>query len=173
MALAASNPDLYAHVRVVVSIITGLCITTLLSGFARFGQHPRRQIVSVFHLGWAASLLFVGHSLLVVGVSPVDGAAMDLRTLLLRLLYPILYYFLFTLLFPPDLMDYSGYEEYFISRRKWIFGSLAATFIADVIDTELKGSAYVHPSVSSTPSASSRTWPYASLPCSPQTAAPS
>jgi hypothetical protein len=54
------------------------------------------------------------------------------------------YYFLCTLLFPTDLRDYSGYEEYFISRRKWFFGFLAATFVADVIDTELKGAAYVH-----------------------------
>jgi hypothetical protein len=60
------------------------------------------------------------------------------------ILYPILYYFLCTLLFPTDLRDYSGYEEYFISRRKWFFGFLAATFVADVIDTELKGAAYVH-----------------------------
>jgi hypothetical protein len=31
-----SNPDLYLHIKVVVSIIVGLCITTLLNGFARF-----------------------------------------------------------------------------------------------------------------------------------------
>jgi len=57
MAIPVSNSDLYLHVRVVISIIVGLCITTLLSGFARFVQHPRRERVSILHLGWAASLL--------------------------------------------------------------------------------------------------------------------
>jgi hypothetical protein len=57
MTLPQSNPDLYQHVRVVISIIVGLCITTLLSGFARFVQHPKREKVSILHLGWAASLL--------------------------------------------------------------------------------------------------------------------
>jgi hypothetical protein len=51
------NPELYSHVKVVISIIVGLCITTLLKGFAQFVQHPRRNKVSILHLGWAASLL--------------------------------------------------------------------------------------------------------------------
>jgi hypothetical protein len=144
MALPAPNPDLYAHVRVVISIITGLCITTLLSGFARFVQHPRRQLVSILHLGWAASLLlwvihFCGGSFACrwssSGPSRATSSSFCTQSS---------YYFLCTLLFPTDLRDYSGYEEYFISRRKWFFGFLAATFVADVIDTELKGAAYVH-----------------------------
>jgi hypothetical protein len=40
MAPPQSSPDLLPHIRVVVSIIVGLCITTLLNGFARFVQHP-------------------------------------------------------------------------------------------------------------------------------------
>ena len=60
------------------------------------------------------------------------------------ILYAILFYFLCTLLFPSDLKDYAGYEDYFLSRRKWFFGFLAATYVADVIDTSLKGSAYLH-----------------------------
>jgi len=38
----------------------------------------------------------------------------------------------------------AGYEDYFLSRRKWFFGILATTFVADVIDTSLKGSTYLH-----------------------------
>src|ERR1700679_1102855 len=57
MAIPVSNSDLSLHVRVVISIIVGLCITTLLSGFARFVQHPRRERASLLHLGWATSIL--------------------------------------------------------------------------------------------------------------------
>jgi hypothetical protein len=60
------------------------------------------------------------------------------------ILYAILFYSLCTLLFPSDLKDYAGYEDYFLSRRRWFFGILAATYVADIIDTTLKGSAYLH-----------------------------
>ena len=144
MALPESNPDLYQHVRVVISIIVGLCITTLLSGFARFVQHPKRDKVSILHLGWAASLL----------LSIIHFWWWEFRLALVQqwtfaiyffvILYAILFYSLCTLLFPSDLKDYSGYEEYFLSRRKWFFGFVAATYVADIVDTALKGSAYVH-----------------------------
>ena len=111
MSLPQSNPDLYQHVRVVISIIVGLCITTLLSGFARFVQHPRREKVSILHLGWAASLL----------LSIIHFWWWEFRLALVPqwtfaiyffvILYAILFYSLCTLLFPSDLKDYSGYED--------------------------------------------------------------
>jgi hypothetical protein len=144
MNLPQSNPDLYQHVRVVISIIVELCITTLLSGFARFVQHPRREKVSILHLGWAASLLL---SIIHFWWWEFRLALVEQWTFAIYffvILYAILFYFLCTLLFPSDLQDYSGYEEYFLSRRYWFFGILAATFIADIVDTNLKGSAYLH-----------------------------
>ena len=144
MALPASNSDLYLHVRVVISIIVGLCITTLLSGFARFVQHPRRERVSILHLGWAASLLLwiIHFWWWEFRLSMVQ--TWTFASYFFVILYAILFFFLCTLLFPSDLKDYANYEDYFISRRKWFFGILAATFLADVIDTSLKGSSYLH-----------------------------
>ena len=144
MALPAPNSDLYLHVRVVISIIVGLCITTLLSGFARFVQHPRRERVSILHLGWAASLLLwiIHFWWWEFRLSMVQ--TWTFASYFFVILYAILFYFLCTLLFPSDLKDYANYEDYFISRRKWFFGILAATFLADVIDTSLKGSSYLH-----------------------------
>jgi hypothetical protein len=137
MSLPQSNPDLYQHVRVVISIIVGLCITTLLSGFVRFVQHPRREKVSILHLGWAASLL----------LSIIHFWWWEFRLALVPqwtfaiyffvILYAILFYSLCTLLFPSDLKDYSGYEDYLLSKRRWFFGIFAATYV-DVIDTNLK-----------------------------------
>ncbi len=144
MNVPQSSPDLYQHIRIVISIIVGLCITTLLSGFSRFVQHPKRAKVSLLHLGWAVSLL-----LLIIHfwwweyrLSFVEQWSFGVYFFVI--LYPILFYFLCGLLFPSDLHDYSGYEEYFLSRRYWFFGILSATFLADIIDTNLKGSAYLH-----------------------------
>ena len=47
------------------------------------------------------------------------------------------------LLFPRDLEGYSGYEEYFISRRSWFFGLLTVYFIVDIGDTLFKGMDYL------------------------------
>jgi len=137
-------PDLYSHVRVIISIIVGLCITTLLNGFARFVQHPRRDRVSLLHIGWAASLLlwiihFWWWEFRLALVQQWTFARYSFV-----ILYATLFYFLCTLLFPSDLKDYSGYENYFLSRRRWFFGFLAATFLADIVDTRIKGSAYLH-----------------------------
>jgi hypothetical protein len=144
MTLQQSNPDLYQHVRVVISIIVGLCITTLLSGFARFVQHPRREQASLLHLGWAVSLLLwiIHFWWWEFRLSLVPQ--WNFANYFFIILYAVLYFFLCTLLFPADLKEYAGYEEYFLSRRRWFFGFFAATFIADVIDTDLKGSAYRH-----------------------------
>jgi hypothetical protein len=138
------NPDLYSHVRVVISIIVGLCITTLLSGFARFVQHPKRAKASVLHLGWAASLLLwiIHFWWWEFRLSMIQQWTFAIYFFVI--LYAILFYFLCTLLFPSDLKDYTGYEDYFLSRRTWFFGFLAATFVADVIDTSLKGPEYLH-----------------------------
>jgi hypothetical protein len=144
MNLARSSPDLLLHIRVVISIIVGLCITTLLSGFARFVQHPKRAKVSILHLGWAASLLLWVIHFWWWEFRLTLVPQWTFAIYFFVILYAILFYFLCTLLFPSDLKDYSGYEDYFLSRRKWFFGFLAATFVADVIDTSLKGSDYLH-----------------------------
>ena len=40
--------------------------------------------------------------------------------------------------------DYDGFKAYFYSRRKWIFSLMIVLFIADIADTWIKGSAYLH-----------------------------
>ena len=50
---------------------------------------------------------------------------------------------MFTLLFPDQLGEYAGYENYFYSRRKWFFAVLGLTFAADIIDTVVKGKEYM------------------------------
>jgi hypothetical protein len=54
-----------------------------------------------------------------------------------------MYYFLSALLFPQDLDEYKGYQDYFLSRRRWFFGFAALTESLDVIDTLIKGEAHL------------------------------
>ncbi len=38
--------------------------------------------------------------------------------------------------------EYNGYRGFFYSRRQWIFTLMALLFVADIIDTLIKGSDY-------------------------------
>jgi hypothetical protein len=137
------NHELYQHIRVVISIILGLCITKLLSGVARFIQHPKRTNVSFIHLGWVFSLLLwvIHFWWWEFRLSTLPRWTFEIYFFVF--FYASLFYLLSSLLFPEYLTDYKNYEEYFLSRRKWFFGLLALTMLADVVDTELKGAAYV------------------------------
>ena len=113
--------DLYLHVRVLISIILGLSVTRLVSGVARFVQHPDRHRIWWIHLGW------VGWALLNV----ITFWWWEFRLSLIVhwsyalyffvCLYASMYYFLSVLLFPDDLQGYDGFEDYFLSRRVWFF----------------------------------------------------
>jgi len=40
--------------------------------------------------------------------------------------------------------DYTGFKDYFYSRRRWIFALMAFLFLADFADTLIKGRDYLH-----------------------------
>jgi len=142
MDSVATNPQVYLHIRVIIGIVLGLCITRLLTGFARLVQHPGRQRVYPVHLGWALSLLLaVAHFWWWEFRFAVASWTFGLY--LFIIFYAALFFLLCVLLFPDDLTDYAGYEDYFLSRRKWFFGILALTFVVDVFDTLLKGADYL------------------------------
>jgi hypothetical protein len=138
----ADPAQLFVHVRIAMGIVLGLSITRLLAGLARIVQHPGREKIYPLHLAWVfAVLLFV-----------IDFWWWEFRLSALPrftfalfvfvVFYASLFYFLCALLFPDDIKDYAGYEDYFLSRRKWFFGILALTAIADVADTLFKGYDY-------------------------------
>ncbi len=141
--LESTNSALiFLHLRVVMGIVVGLSITRLLSGLAGFIQHPRTARVFLTHLGWAFTLL-----LMVVHFWWWEFKLADIRHWNFQLyffvvFYAVLFFLLCALLFPDSTTDYSGYESYFFSRRRWFFGILALNFSADVVDTLLKGFAH-------------------------------
>jgi hypothetical protein len=134
--------EIFIHVRVALGIVLGLSITRLLSGLARIVQHPAREKVYPLHLAWVfAVLLFViDFWWWEFRLSALPRFSFELFVFVL--FYASLFYFLCALLFPDDMQDYDGYADYFMSRRRWFFGILALTAIADVADTLFKGVDY-------------------------------
>ncbi|MFC0246695.1 hypothetical protein ACFOLL_17390 [Falsochrobactrum ovis] len=144
LELAYDSPpaEAFVHVRIIIAIILGLCISRLLTGVARFIQHPEKQLLYPVHLGWVMLiLLMVIHfwwfefNLRLV---PIWG----FEIYLFIVFYAGLHFLLCTILFPEKLDGYTGYRDYFMSRRRWFFGLLFFIYCVDVVDTMIKGRTY-------------------------------
>lgn len=133
-----ASPEVFLHIKVVMGMVLSLSLARLLTGLAGIVQHPGKNKVYPVHLGWALSLfLFIIHiwwweyRLQAVPV-------LHFGIYLFLVCFCSLFFLLCSLLFPASLDDYGGYEEYFISRRRWFFGLLALTYAVDIIDTAIK-----------------------------------
>lgn len=139
MQTVANNLDVFFHVRFVLSMVVSLSIARLLAGTARFVQHPSHGRPDFVHFGWVLSML-----VLVIqfwwwefGLNKIPHWTFDLYIFVV--LYATLLYFLCALLYPDNIDEYSGYGDYFISRRKWFFALFALVQVFDFADTLIKG----------------------------------
>lgn len=139
---AGAGAEFYLHVRVIIGLVVGMSITRSLAGFSAMVQHPGRRKLYAVHLAWAVSILLAAAHFWWWEFR-LSGVAWTFALYAFVVGYASLYYFLTCLLFPDDLADYAGFEDFFISRRKWFFGLLALTYVADILDTAIKGHAYV------------------------------
>lgn len=144
MEIAQARPDIFAHVRILVGIVTALSISRLLTGLARFIQHPRREHAYPIHIGWVLFMLsaIVHFWWYEFHLSTIPHWVFEVYIFVI--LYAFLFFLLCTLLFPDRMDEYSGFEEYFLSRKKWFFGLLTLIFLVDFIDTAIKGESYFH-----------------------------
>jgi hypothetical protein len=136
---ASVAADAYIHIRVIIGIILGLSLSKLLTGVAGFIQHPSRQRVYAIHMIWVgfAFVSVIHFWWFEFYLSTVERWTFGLYVFVI--LYASLYYLLCALLFPDKMDDYIGYGEYFMSRRRWFFGVIAAIFMMDLADTAIKG----------------------------------
>jgi len=137
------EPQAFYHIRLVLSMITSLAVARLLTGLARFVQHPDRNAIYLLHLCWAGFLLiavlrFWWFEFALTGIETVTFARYAFVSG-----FATLHFLLATLLFPDDIREYAGYRGYFEARRRWFFSLLALLFAVDLVDTWLKGPDYI------------------------------
>lgn len=143
MLMRVNATDAFIHVRIIVGMVLGLAVSRLLIGLSRFIQHPGKLRVYPTHLVWVAFLL--------VAIVRFWWFEFHLRNLpywtfvtyLFIVFYTSLYFLLSALLFPDSMEDYANYRDYFLSRRHWFFSIVVLLLLVDVIDTSLKGTAYL------------------------------
>ena len=130
---------LFEYISVLTSIIIGLGMAHLLRGLAELVQHPGRHQVYWVHLLWVAFMFF---NMVFFWWWEFSLATLDVwlfQNYLFIVAYAVILYLMCALLFPTDLEGYSGFKDYFLSRRAWFFGLLGLSLVVDVYDTWLKG----------------------------------
>jgi hypothetical protein len=134
--------QIFPHVRIVMGMVVGLGITRILMGVAGLVQHPNRAKVSLLHILWAVSILV---ELIFFWWWQFELFAVhdwNFGLFLFVVGYAVVLFLLAALLFPDNLAEYKGYEDFFLKRRHWFFALFGATFIFDLIDTLTKGEAH-------------------------------
>jgi hypothetical protein len=137
-------PELFPHIRIVMGMVIGLGITRLLMGVAGLVQHPGRARLSSLHLLWAASILIELIFFWWWEFALFEIEDWTFGIFLFIISYSVALFLLAALLFPDNISEYDGYEDFFLKRRHWFFGLFAATFVFDIIDTLIKGQMHWH-----------------------------
>lgn len=134
--------DQFIHIRAIISIILGLGLTHLIRGSVGFIQHPERKKMYIVHLLWVfyIFLLLIHFWWWEFNLKMV--LQWHFEDYFFIICYILTFYVLCALLYPEDLRDYEGYRDYFYSRKTWFFGVLSVCFLADLVDTALKGADY-------------------------------
>ncbi|MFT9019145.1 hypothetical protein [Acetobacter malorum] len=136
------SPEIFQHVRIIMGMVVGLSVARLLNGLVRIIQHPGQTRVYPVHIGWVLTLLLMLMHFWWWEFWLVTLHRWTFEIYLFLIIYAIILFFLSAFLFPDSISDYTGYEDFFISRRKWFFSFFALSVVFDLIDTLLKGSAH-------------------------------
>jgi hypothetical protein len=143
METPPTHAEYFGHVRTIIGMVLALSLARLVNGLRRFVQHPGPIRVYPVHLGWVVFLLitivhfwwYEFHLMLVpVWTFPLYG---------FLIFYTMVFAALTALLFPDQMTDYAGFEDYFKKRKRWFFGLLAFAAVLDVGDTLIKGGDYL------------------------------
>src|SRR5215475_1249206 len=134
--------DVYLHVRVLLSMILGLGVAHLLRGVARIVQHPRKYKIYWVHLVWTLFLFLYLIHFWWWEFYLQKVAQWTFPLYFFIAIYATLLYLLCSLFYPDEMGEYDGYRGFFYSRRQWIFTLMALLFVADIVDTLIKGSEY-------------------------------
>tara|TARA_R110002126_G_scaffold161966_3_gene309851 strand:+ start:612 stop:1199 length:588 start_codon:yes stop_codon:yes gene_type:complete len=136
------HPDTYIHIRILMGMVTSLALARLLTGLARFVQHPGRIRVHWIHIGWVFFLLLAVLRFWWFEYTLSNVSAWNFGRYIFVTGFAALHFFLATMLFPDDMSEFDGYQGYMEARRGWFFSLVAALLIIDLMDTLLKGQQY-------------------------------
>ncbi len=116
--------SMFEYVAALTSIIVGLSIAHLLQGVTKLIQNPGQTKIYWVHLVWVSNMFFTAVYWWWWEFQFSVVETWTLQLYLFVIFYAVLIYLICALLFPSSLESYTGFEDYFLSRRRWLFGGL-------------------------------------------------
>ena len=133
--------DFALYVRLISGTILGLTVGKLLSGLAKFFQHPQEYRMNTVHALWIF-FLFGAISVFWWQEAQSFGQVQWTYPLYLyQILYCSSYMFMTAMLLPDEVKPSDGVEthyDYFIARRHWFFGALLISHGLDLSSLVIK-----------------------------------
>lgn len=133
--------DLSLYVRLISGMILGLAVGKLLSGLAKFVQHPQEYRMNIVHALWIF-FLFGAISVFWWEEAQTFGKVQWSYPLYLyQILYCSSYLFMTAVLLPDEIKSNDGAEnhyEYFVARRYGFYGALLISHSLDMANLVIK-----------------------------------
>ncbi|MDF1644722.1 MAG: hypothetical protein P1U80_11110 [Pseudomonadales bacterium] len=126
--------DAFEYVMVIVSIITGLGLSTILTGVGELIQG--RKIIRIYgiHLIWVGFIFLLQVELWWVWWELRSRIEWDLASFFLLLLHPIVLYVLSIMAFPNISMgDEIDLREYYYDNKTWFFGVFSIYPVLNIV----------------------------------------
>jgi hypothetical protein len=136
--------EVFTHIKYVIGITLSFSLAHLLKGTVKFIQHPNRVKPYLTHLLWVAYMYLTLVHFWWWEYKLNSVTTWYFFAYFFIVLYITCYYVICSILYPDDINDYDGYKDYFFSRKNWLFSFLAIAFLADIVDTLLKGKEYFY-----------------------------
>jgi len=136
--------DPFSYICVLTSIVAGLAVTRLVSGFGQLLQTRARTPPYWVHTLWMVNILL---GIIITWWIQYRWRNVGHWTLLLflwLLVAPLILYLVTALLFPTnqDEVVVTNWREHYYANNQKIFALFGLTFVIDLVDTMLKGLTY-------------------------------
>jgi hypothetical protein len=136
--------DPFSYICILTSIVAGLAVTRLVSGFSQLLQTHARTPTYWVHTLWMVNVLLTVIITWWVQYRWRNATHWTLFLLLWLLVAPLILYLVTALLFPTnqDEVVVTNWREHYYANNQKIFALFGLTFVIDLIDTMAKGLTY-------------------------------
>lgn len=136
---AVADPSLY--VRLISGTILGLTVGKLLSGLAKFVQHPHEYRMNILHALWSFFIFGAISVFWWAEAQSFSSVVWSYPLYLFQIAYCASYLFMTAVLLPDEVLPADGcasHYDYFIARRHWFFAALIISHLLDLGNTAIK-----------------------------------
>lgn len=129
----------FEYLSVLISIVVGLGMTQILSGFARSIHRRSTTPLDPVHTIWTCTVFLILILNWWVFFQAQEYRIWTFGLFLTVVIWAVLHYGMAVLLYPQDMEEGEGYGEVWTRNRPWILGAFALSVATDILLTWQRG----------------------------------